>query len=144
MEAEFIVPQGFCVTSLVLERQLQHHKQLQDLINDIKDISRGKKKEDLKTYCEKSSTVGEDSEGTSAAGQNSTYLGVKDANDIIKCVGRQNGLPIKVSMGICIQKMIDEETASVMFTRHPTTGDPSSIIITANYGLGEICLIDIK
>ncbi|XP_070162550.1 rifampicin phosphotransferase-like isoform X2 [Polyergus mexicanus] len=190
---DFIVPQGFCVTSLALERQLQYHKQLQDLINDIIDISRGKKKEDLKTYCQKtvsiiqtipveeqikqavlkgleklemfvnekdvrnlyavrSSAVGEDSEETSAAGQNSTYLGVKNANDVIKCVAkcwaslfsyqsveyrRQNGLPIKISMGVCIQRMIDAETAGVMFTRHPITGDPSSIIITANYGLGE-------
>ncbi|XP_070152033.1 rifampicin phosphotransferase-like, partial [Polyergus mexicanus] len=190
---DFIAPQGFCVTSLALERQLQYHKQLQDLINDIIDISHGKKKEDLKTYCQKtvsiiqtisveeqikqavlkgleklemfvnekdvrnlyavrSSAVGEDSEETSAAGQNSTYLGVKNANDAIKCVAkcwaslfsyqsveyrRQNGLPIKVSMGVCIQRMIDAETADVMFTRHPITGDPSSITITANYGLGE-------
>lgn len=130
---------------------MHHYKQLQDLINDILDISRGKKKEDLKTYCQKytsnistfksvviiiesslffrtvsiiqttpvlkqieqaileglkkleisvneknvcslyairSSAVGEDSEETSAAGQNSTYLGVKNANDIIKCVAK--------------------------------------------------------
>lgn len=190
---DFIVPQGFCVTSFALEQQLHHHKQLQELINDIVNISRGKKKEDLKTYCEKtvfsirttpvekqierailegleglersvngknvcnlyavrSSAVGEDGEETSAAGQNSTYLGVKNANDIINCVAkcwaslfsyqsveyrRQNGLPIKVSMGVCIQRMIDAEAAGVMFTRHPTTGDPSSITIAANYGLGE-------
>lgn len=51
---------------------------------------------------------------------------------------RQNGLPIKSSMGICIQRMIDAEVAGIMFTRHPTTGDPSSILITANYGLGEV------
>ncbi|XP_029168725.1 uncharacterized protein LOC114938804 isoform X2 [Nylanderia fulva] len=191
---DFIVPEGFCVTSLALERQLQHCKQLQDSISDIIDISRGKKKEDLQTYCQKtvsiiqttsieeqikqaileglkrldslcvnkkhvrnlyavrSSAVGEDSEETSAAGQNATYLGVKNANDVIECVAkcwaslfsyqsveyrRQNGLPIKVSMGVCVQRMIDAETAGVMFTRHPTTGDPSSIIITSNYGLGE-------
>lgn len=43
-------------------------------------------------------------------------------------------------MGICIQRTIDAEVAGVMFTRHPTTGDPSSIIITANYGLGEVTI----
>lgn len=53
---------------------------------------------------------------------------------------QQNGLPIKASMGICIQRMVDAETAGVMFTRHPTTGDPSNIIITANYGLGEVMI----
>jgi len=51
---------------------------------------------------------------------------------------RQNGLPIRASMGVCVQRMVDAEAAGVMFTRHPTTGDPSSIIITANYGLGEV------
>lgn len=40
-------------------------------------------------------------------------------------------------MGVCVQRMVDAEAAGVMFTRHPTTGDPSSIVITANYGLGE-------
>ncbi|XP_077282563.1 rifampicin phosphotransferase-like isoform X1 [Temnothorax americanus] len=191
---DFTVPRGFCVTSLALERQLQHDEHVQNLITDIIDISRYKKKEDLETYCQKavsiiqgtpveeeiakaillsleelessasernahvqryavrSSAVGEDSEETSAAGQNSTYLGVKDANDVIRCVAkcwaslfsyqsveyrRQNGLPIKASMGVCVQRMVDAEAAGVMFTRHPTTGDPSSIIITANYGLGE-------
>ncbi|XP_012537594.1 prodigiosin synthesizing transferase PigC isoform X1 [Monomorium pharaonis] len=193
MADDFIVPRGFCVTNLALERQLQHYQQLQTLIADIIDIS-WKRKEDLESYCQKavsiiqstpveekiaktilqgleelessvseknshvqyyavrSSAVGEDSEETSAAGQNSTYLGVKDANDVVRCVAkcwaslfsyqsveyrRQNGQPIKTSMGVCIQKMVDAEAAGVMFTRHPTTGDPSSIIITANYGLGE-------
>ncbi|XP_018354545.1 PREDICTED: prodigiosin synthesizing transferase PigC-like isoform X2 [Trachymyrmex septentrionalis] len=188
---DFAVPSGFCVTSFALERQLQHHKQLQNLINDIVD-SCCKKKEDLESCCQKaviiiqstpvekeiakmilqgleelesfvnekgiwryavrSSAIGEDSEETSAAGQNSTYLGVKNASDIIKCVAkcwaslfsyqsveyrRQNGLPIRASMGVCVQRMVDAEAAGVMFTRHPTTGDPSSIVITANYGLGE-------
>ncbi|XP_011867776.1 PREDICTED: uncharacterized protein LOC105561966 [Vollenhovia emeryi] len=191
---EFAVPRGFCVTSLALERQLQHHEHLQNLITDVIDISRCKEKEGLESCCQRavsiiqstpveeeiakailqslkeldssaserdthvrryavrSSAIGEDSEETSAAGQNSTYLGVKDANDVIRCVAkcwaslfsyqsvayrRQSGLPIKATMGVCIQRMVDAEAAGVMFTRHPTTGDPSSIVITANYGLGE-------
>lgn len=39
-------------------------------------------------YAVRSSAVGEDSEETSAAGQNSTYLGVRNANDIINCVAK--------------------------------------------------------
>lgn len=104
-------------------------------------------------YAVRSSAVGEDSEETSAAGQNSTYLGVKDANEVVKNVAncwaslfshrsveyrRQNGLPIKASMGVCVQTMVDAEAAGVMFTRDPMTGDPSSIVISANYGLGEV------
>lgn len=39
-------------------------------------------------YAVRSSAVGEDSEDTSAAGQNSTFLGIKDPNDVIKNVAR--------------------------------------------------------
>ncbi|EFN79325.1 Probable phosphoenolpyruvate synthase [Harpegnathos saltator] len=199
---DFVIPRGFCVTNFALERQLEHDKQLRDMITDIVDvgctIGRNKKEEDLKNCCEKtvsvvqntpveehvkqaildalkklesydemnggetntannryavrSSAIGEDSEETSAAGQNSTYLGVHTADGVIESVAkcwaslysyqsveyrRQNGLPLKACMGVCVQKMVNAEAAGVMFTRHPTTGDPSSIIITANYGLGE-------
>lgn len=37
-------------------------------------------------YAVRSSAVGEDSEETSAAGQNSTYLGINNTDDIIKSV----------------------------------------------------------
>nr|XP_034193199.1 uncharacterized protein LOC117610209 isoform X3 [Osmia lignaria]XP_034193200.1 uncharacterized protein LOC117610209 isoform X3 [Osmia lignaria] len=103
-------------------------------------------------YAIRSSAVGEDSEETSAAGQNSTYLGVQGADNVIKSIAmcwaslfsyqsvkyrQQHGMFIKASMGVCVQKMVNPDAAGVMFTRHPTTGDPSNIIITANYGLGE-------
>ena len=39
-------------------------------------------------YAIRSSAVGEDSEDTSAAGQNSTFLGVKDADDVLQFVAR--------------------------------------------------------
>nr|XP_033335148.1 putative phosphoenolpyruvate synthase [Megalopta genalis] len=103
-------------------------------------------------YAIRSSAVGEDSEETSAAGQNATYLGVQGADNIIKSVSKcwaslysyqsviyrkQHGMFTKSSMGVCVQLMVDADAAGVMFTRHPTTGDPSNIVITANYGLGE-------
>lgn len=40
-------------------------------------------------------------------------------------------------MGVVIQKMVPAECAGVLFSRFPTNGDPSKIMITANYGLGE-------
>ena len=40
-------------------------------------------------------------------------------------------------MGVVIQKMVHAECAGVLFSRFPTNGDPSKIMITANYGLGE-------
>lgn len=40
-------------------------------------------------------------------------------------------------MAVVVQTMVASECAGVLFTRHPTTGDPKKIVITANYGLGE-------
>lgn len=39
-------------------------------------------------YAVRSSAVGEDSEETSAAGQNSTYLGVRTADDVVENVAK--------------------------------------------------------
>nr|CAD7420456.1 unnamed protein product [Timema poppensis] len=40
-------------------------------------------------------------------------------------------------MGVVVQQMVSAHSAGVLFTRHPVTGDPRHILITANYGLGE-------
>jgi len=42
----------------------------------------------IRCYAVRSSAIGEDSEETSAAGQNSTYLGVKHTNDVIKYIAK--------------------------------------------------------
>ncbi|XP_046747290.1 uncharacterized phosphotransferase YvkC-like isoform X2 [Diprion similis] len=106
----------------------------------------------LERFAVRSSAVGEDSEDTSAAGQNATFLGLRGVENIIKAVAkcwgslyayqsveyrRQHGQPIKAEMGVCVQQMVNAEAAGVMFTRHPTSGDPRQILITANFGLGE-------
>lgn len=36
-----------------------------------------------------------------------------------------------------IQEMVDAEAAGVLFTVNPNDGDPSKMILTANFGLGE-------
>ena len=40
-------------------------------------------------------------------------------------------------MGVVVQEMVDSEVAGVVFTVNPNDGDPSKMIVTANYGLGE-------
>ncbi|XP_033208462.1 putative phosphoenolpyruvate synthase isoform X2 [Belonocnema kinseyi] len=126
------------------------------ILKALKDLEEDEKlknsKENSVRFAVRSSAVGEDSEETSAAGQNSTFLGIQGAENILKYVAhcwaslytyqsveyrRRQGLPIKASMGVCVQKMVNAEVAGVMFTRHPTTGDPRKILITSNYGLGE-------
>lgn len=36
-----------------------------------------------------------------------------------------------------VQEMVVAESAGILFSRHPLNGDPSVIVLTANYGLGE-------
>ncbi|XP_043262878.1 uncharacterized protein LOC122403425 isoform X1 [Colletes gigas] len=122
------------------------------ILKALKELESEDNNDKLYRYAVRSSAVGEDSEETSAAGQNSTYLGVQGADNIIKNVAmcwaslfsyqsvkyrKQHGAFVKASMGVCVQKMVNADAAGVMFTRHPTTGDPSNMVITANYGLGE-------
>lgn len=40
-------------------------------------------------------------------------------------------------MAVVVQKMVKADSAGVLFTRHPVNGDPSVMLITANFGLGE-------
>ena len=40
-------------------------------------------------------------------------------------------------MAVVVQEMVAAESAGVLFSRHPINGDPSIIVITANFGLGE-------
>lgn len=51
---------------------------------------------------------------------------------------RQNGRPVLTGMGVVIQEMVAPESAGVLFSRDPVTGDPSKVCITANFGLGEV------
>jgi hypothetical protein len=41
-------------------------------------------------------------------------------------------------MAVVVQVMVPAKQAGVLFTRHPFTGNPRQVVITANYGLGEV------
>lgn len=41
-------------------------------------------------------------------------------------------------MGVVVQQMVPADSAGVLFTWHPSTGDPRQMLITANFGLGEV------
>ncbi|RWS16195.1 Cleft lip and palate transmembrane protein 1-like protein [Dinothrombium tinctorium] len=103
-------------------------------------------------FAVRSSAVGEDSEEMSAAGQLTTFLGVKGKDDISKAVmkcwasqfgynyteyKRGYGQLISNTMAVVILEMVDCDTAGVIFTCNPLNGDERQIVITANYGLGE-------
>lgn len=41
-------------------------------------------------------------------------------------------------MAVVIQEMVECESSGVLFTCDPVTNNPSVIVITSNYGLGEV------
>ncbi|CAH2050125.1 unnamed protein product, partial [Iphiclides podalirius] len=102
-------------------------------------------------FAVRSSGVGEDSEETSAAGQNETILGCVSDADVLRAVQRcwasmfaftsayyrrQNGQACACGGGVVVQVLVAAGSAGVMFTHHPL-GDPARLLLTANYGLGE-------
>lgn len=102
----------------------------------------------------RSSAVGEDSVETSSAGQNKTFLGIIGFEELLIAIQKcwaslfsvqsvtyraQNIQPIHAEMAVAVQCMVPSDCAGVMFTNHPINKDPSKLLITANYGLGEVC-----
>lgn len=101
----------------------------------------------------RSSAIGEDSDDTSAAGANETLLGLSSIEAVHQAVQmcwasmysyrsveyrRQHLQPINTKMAVVVQVMVASECAGVVFTCDPSTGDPKKVLITANYGLGEV------
>ncbi|MBI4399826.1 phosphoenolpyruvate synthase [Candidatus Micrarchaeota archaeon] len=102
----------------------------------------------------RSSASAEDLPDASFAGQQATFLNIKGAEAVVDAVRRcwaslfearaifyrqEKGFDhLKVGLAAVVQKMIQSETAGVMFTVDSITNDPTKIEIEAAYGLGEI------
>lgn len=101
----------------------------------------------------RSSAVGEDSAGASSAGQNETFLGLKSIEEVLHAIRKcwaslftyqsvsyrqQNIQPINTEMAVVIQTMVPSDSAGVLFTNYPLNNDPNKILVTANFGLGEV------
>ena len=100
----------------------------------------------------RSSATAEDLADASFAGQQETYLGVLGAADVLRNVVRcwsslftpqalayraHLRIPVTdLAMGVVVQCMVPAEAAGVMLTVDPVTGDTSTIVIEAAYGLG--------
>lgn len=107
-------------------------------------------------FAVRSSAIDEDGVESSSAGQNETFLGLHNYDDILLAIQKcwaslfsvqsvtyrvQNVQPIRTAMAVIIQAMVSPESAGVLFTSHPLKNDPSKLLITANYGLGEVIYI---
>ena len=101
----------------------------------------------------RSSATAEDLPDASFAGQQDTFLWVRDATSIIEHVKRcwsslftdramayRHGMGYDhevVSMSVAVQQMVDSKSAGVAFTLDPATGDRSQVAIESSWGLGE-------
>lgn len=104
----------------------------------------------------RSSATSEDSEEASFAGLQDTYLWVRGERGVLDHIRQcwaslynpesltyrlRLGLPEeRVAMAVVVQQMVPASASGVMFTRSPTTGDRSTIVIEACWGLGS-CLV---
>ncbi|VVB87751.1 Phosphoenolpyruvate synthase [uncultured archaeon] len=100
----------------------------------------------------RSSATAEDLPDASFAGQQDTFLNIKGEQNVIEAVKKcwaslygaraiyyrvkQGFDHSKVNLCAVIQLMVDAEKAGVMFSSHPSTGEPVTIIEGA-WGLGE-------
>ncbi len=101
----------------------------------------------------RSSATAEDLPEASFAGQQSTYLNIQGADNVVRAVQmcwaslfepraiyyrKQHGFDhFKVGIAVPVQRMVASETSGVMFTVEPVTSDKSKVVIEAIYGLGE-------
>jgi pyruvate,water dikinase len=104
----------------------------------------------------RSSATCEDSATASFAGLQDTYLWILGEGELIGRIRAcwaslynsesityrlRLGLPEGLlAMAVVVQQMIDALCAGVMFTRSPTTGDRSVIVIEGSWGLGS-CIV---
>lgn len=105
----------------------------------------------------RSSATAEDLADASFAGQQATYLNVlgeeATLDSVLKCWASlfearaiyyraEKGFDqLSVGIAVPIQKMVDADTAGVMFTIDPTNNDMNHISIEAAYGLGEVVVL---
>ena len=99
----------------------------------------------------RSSALGEDSEEASFAGQHMSVLNVHGADKVVDAViavhasahteaalayRRKVGIEAPPSVAVLVQRLIEPESAGVMFTRHPVN-HADERVIEAAWGLGE-------
>jgi pyruvate,water dikinase len=100
----------------------------------------------------RSSATAEDLPDASFAGQQETYLNIKGEKDLQEAVrhcwaslyggraiyyrAKQGFDDRTVNIAVVVQQLVNSEKAGVMFTSHPVTGEPLTII-EGSWGLGE-------
>jgi pyruvate,water dikinase len=121
------------------------------IANDIREMYRRLSPEPM-IVAVRSSATAEDLPDASFAGQQETYLNIRGEDDLIEAVqkcwaslygaraiyyrAKQGFDDHSVNIAVVVQQLIHSEKAGVMFTSHPVTGEPMTII-EGSWGLGE-------
>jgi pyruvate,water dikinase len=100
----------------------------------------------------RSSATAEDSPGASFAGQYATFLDVQGAEAVVDAVarcwrsltgeravayGRERGVEGTLRIAVVVQEMAPHESAGVVFTVNPLSGDRGELLVNAARGSGE-------
>jgi phosphohistidine swiveling domain-containing protein len=101
----------------------------------------------------RSSATAEDLPGASFAGQQDTYLDISGEKSLVDAIRRcwaslwndravayrrANGIDDQgVALAVVVQRMVDAQTAGVLFTADPITGRRGRAVIEASPGLGD-------
>ncbi|WP_211880648.1 PEP/pyruvate-binding domain-containing protein [Pseudarthrobacter albicanus] len=101
----------------------------------------------------RSSATAEDLPGAAFAGQQDTYLNVAGEQAVLRAVAdcwaslwtdraiayrqRQGIDQRQVAIAVVVQEMVPADTAGVMFSANPVTGDRGEIVVDASPGLGD-------
>ena len=136
--AEIPVPPGFAVSSEASEGDLEQVA--------VAYLALGEP-----PVAVRSSAGGEDSAEATFAGLQDTFLWVRGAERVCQAVRHcwasldnpeavayraRLGDERKAAMGVTVQVMVDAAVSGVMFTCNPLTGDPSTVVVNASWGLG--------
>ncbi|MGN9781788.1 PEP/pyruvate-binding domain-containing protein [Nonomuraea sp. ZG12] len=157
----FPVPDGFVVTTDAYA-QVAAGLSTRDSVQRA-EVPDELRREIIRAYAElgegggpvavRSSATAEDLPGAAFAGQQDTYLNVVGEDALVDAVRRcwaslwtdravayRDRLGIDhagVRIAVVVQRMVEAESAGVLFTANPVTGDRDRLVVDASSGLGE-------
>lgn len=139
-QAGIPVPPGFVITTEAFQKDIE------------KEALSAFDRLNAERVAVRSSAVAEDSSEASWAGQLESYLNIsrddliskiKECWDSVKSdralnyAARQNLPEDRLLVAVVVQKMVDSQTAGVMFTVNPISKDKNEIMIESVLGMGE-------
>lgn len=150
-QAGFPVPSGFVISTDAYRDSGREGELPESLVTQIEALCVGAGPRTR--WAVRSSGTAEDMAGAAFAGQHDTFLNCVGARDVLRrvrdCWGslwsaratayrkRMAIDDAQVAMAVVVQRMVNADAAGVAFTMDPVKGSLETIVIDANFGLGE-------